>query len=153
MTPEAARAAAWSEASKLAKDPAHQEKLMRGDPEARARQIEINKRVIGSDIVAGKDVDPAKLGPGAAEAVAARTKLEMDQYFNEVRTHAFVPEMLEQHIRDNKPITSAQRRWVEEQASQLRRDQDWVERWTRGDQLALSQWNAIGMWRGLRVEG
>jgi len=122
---------------------------MRGDSEARARQIEVNRRIIGSDITAGKDVDASKFGQAAADAQAERARLEWDIHLAGMLG---VPDELKDALRGGQSLNLSQRRWVENMKDEFFQDREWVQRYMAGNMEAKRQMRMLTSWLAMPVE-
>jgi hypothetical protein len=124
----------------------------RGDPQAVQQMDQVAKALIkGDSVVAGRGVDPAKLGHAAADAAQVRTGLQWDQVMDSMRTSSDFPEDLEAALRAQQPLTAQQRRWAEQQKAQAMNDKGFLRRLEDGDRKAKMDWNIINSWLSLPV--
>jgi hypothetical protein len=96
----------------------------------------------------GQGVNPAVLGDLAAQAEgdrAAHAALEAERVVDTLRQTADIPDDVADMVRNNTPVSAAERTWAESQKRLLMRDQTFLERFNKGEREAVSRWTILAI--------
>jgi hypothetical protein len=127
---------AFERLAELRRDVRFQEDLARGTPEARAKVEELARAVTNGSAIAGKGVDPASLGPGAAAAAAARDKLAIESTIDSMRNVVDISDDVANMIRNNTPVSAQEQKMAAQERSRLMNDPDFVKAYLGGNRAA-----------------